>query len=157
MNLSQFKSVWEKEGKDPVKVIELFMQAVLEYEKDQEKGAYMISYLIPKDDCVENSDSPTGLVPNPRGAGYYLKQMLKDPNIVRSYVGGTPKNKYEIDEKNLKLKVVKKEIQGDRARIVIKSAGKDSPTPVKLRLEDGYWKIESGSISSIATGVKKPE
>jgi len=31
MNLSQFKSVWEKEGKDPVKVIELFMQAALEY------------------------------------------------------------------------------------------------------------------------------
>lgn len=156
MNLKEFEKVWKRDGKDPVKVIRLFMEAMLVYEKNQKTGAYMISYLIPEDDCVKDSDSPTGLVPNPRGVGYSLKQMLKNPDIIRSYIGGTPGNEYKIDPKNLKLKVISKDISGNKAKVVIKSAGKDNPTPLTLKQENGYWKISAG-ISSIATGVRPPK
>jgi len=155
MNLKEFEKLWKANANDPVKVIELFMSAMLVYEKNQRNGAYMISYLLPKDDCIKDRRSPTGLVPNPRGVGYMLNQMLKNPNIVRSYIGGTPENGYRVDPKSVKLNVVLKEISSNRAKVVIQSAGKDNPTPISLKIEDGCWKISSG-ISSIATGVKPP-
>ena len=156
MDLKDFEKLWKTSAKDPVKVIELFMIAALEYEKDQKVGSYMVSYLIPKKECMEDARSPTGLVPYPNGVGYMLKQTLKNPNIVRSYIGGTPKNGYKIDPSDIKLTVVSKEINGDWAKVVIQSAGKDFPTPITLKMEDGNWKIYSG-ISSIATGVRPPK
>lgn len=155
VKLAKFKKTWESKGKDPIEIVKLFMNAVLAHEKDQKNGGYMVSYLIPKEDCVRDNESPSGLMPNPRGVKYFLDQMGKKPNIVRSYCGGTPKNGYKIDASNISLNIKEKEISGNEAKIVIQSSGKDFPTPLTLKKDDrGYWRI-SGGISSLATGVKK--
>jgi len=155
MKLVEFRKTWETKGKNPIEVVKLFFDAVLAYEKDQNSGGYMVSYLIPEEDCVKSNESPSGLMPNPKGVKYFLDQMAKKPNVVRSYCGGTPKNGYKIDEGRISLKIKEKKISGNKAKIVIQSAGKDFPTPLALKKDSkGYWKL-SGGISSIATGVKK--
>lgn len=155
MKLDEFQKTWETEGKNPVEIVKLFLNEVLAYEKDQESGGFMVSYLIPEEDCVENKASPSGFIPNPRGVKYFLDQMAKRPNVVRSYCGGTPENGYKIDEGRISLNIKEKKISGNKAKIVIQSAGKDFPTTLALKKDSkGYWKL-SGGISSIATGVKK--
>ncbi len=156
MDMNSFLDLWNKAKSDPVKVIELFMRAILECEKNKKKGLIMLSYVLHTDRCVKSSESPSGFLPNPRGVGFYIDQMLRKPNIVRSYIGGAPENGYSIDESNIKITVVSAVVQGDEAKVIIKSSGKDFPTPIKLKFEEGAWKIFEG-VSSIATGVKPPK
>lgn len=154
MDLNEFLALWESARDDPVRVIELFLRAILVCEKDRELGEQMISYLLHPDRCDKDPNSPSGYRPNRIGVGFYIDQLLRRPEIVRSYLGGTPENDYRIDESNIKVEVVSVEKKNDVARVVIRSSGKDFPTPIILKYVDGAWRIYEG-ISSLATGVRK--
>ena len=114
----------------------------------------MISYLLHPDRCIKDPNSPSGYRLNTSGVGFYIDQFMRKPAIVRSYLGGVPEKNYEIDESNIKLSIVSVDKSGDTARVVVKSSGKDFPTPVILKHTNDGWKIYEG-ISSLATGVKK--
>ncbi|MHA1380099.1 MAG: DUF6935 domain-containing protein [Candidatus Helarchaeota archaeon] len=155
-DFKEFKEIFDEKGKDPREVILLYCIAALEYANGNDDGKYMATLCIPTTFLRKDSGSPSGWTMDMKGELYYLDQIRKHPENVKSYLGGTPANGYQIDEDNLELNIIKEGIEKDKkALIVIQSAGKDFPTPIELKKnKHGYWKIFKGT-SSIATGVKK--
>ena len=73
-----------------------------------------------------------------------------------SYLGGTPGNHYEP---NYAHQVTEDKTykgghrEADKAKVFIRSGGKDMPTPVSLAKNNaGFWKLKE--FSSIYTGIK---
>ncbi|NVM03887.1 MAG: hypothetical protein HWN67_16265 [Candidatus Helarchaeota archaeon] len=150
----EFKEMFDEKGTDPREVILLYCIAALEYANGNDDAKYMATLVLPKNYCHKDPASPSGLTIDIKGELYFLNHIREHPNNVKSYLGGTPDNNYELDEDNLELKIIKEGIEKKKALIVIQSAGKDMSTPVELKKNrDGYWKIFKGT-SSIATGVK---
>ncbi len=154
-NFKEFKEIFDEKGKDPREVILLYCIAALEYASGNEDGKYMATLCLPTTFMQEDPGSPSGYTIDERGELYYLDQIKKRPQIIKSYLGGTPDNGYEIDEDNLSLNIVQEGIEKDqKALIILQSSGKDFNTPMELmKNKSGYWKIFKGT-SSIATGVK---
>ncbi|MHA1301075.1 MAG: DUF6935 domain-containing protein [Candidatus Helarchaeota archaeon] len=153
-NFKDFKKLFEEKGTDPREVILLYCIAALEYANGNEEGKYMATLCLPKTFLHEDPGSPSGYTMDDKGELYYLNQIRNRPQIVKSYLGGTPQNGYQINEDKLELNIIKEGFDGKNARIVIKSAGKDNPTPIELKQNKyGYWKIFQGT-GSIATGVR---
>ncbi len=152
----KFKSEWEKDSGTPEETIMYYIIAALNLEKDRKLGEAMMTVVVSKKDLVEDSKSPSGYKLRRTGSGYYIGQFLKDKNIARSYVGGTPENDYEISKNNLVMSVVKVIDRNEKTKkIFIQSGGKDNPTPVTLKMNrHGQWKLVE--YSSICTGVKPP-
>ena len=152
-SFNEFKKEFEEKAKDPRYTVFLYCIACLEYAKGNKDGEYMATLTLPKNDLNVSPGSPSGFT-LARTERYMLDQIKSRPRIIKSYLGGTPKNGYQIDEGNLELDIINDNIQDDRGSIIIQSAGKDNPTPLKLaKNNQGIWKITSGT-SSIATGVK---
>jgi hypothetical protein len=152
-SFSKFKNEWEKNAGDPENTIMYYLIAALNIEKDQDLADAMMTVVVSKDDSLEDGSSPSGRKLG-RSAKYYVGQFLKNKNIARSYVGGTPENDYKISKDSLTMTVVKTENQSKGVKIFIQSGGKDMPTPVYLRKNNsGQWKLTN--YSSICTGVKK--
>ncbi len=150
----EFKEMFDEKGTDPREVILLYCIAALEYANGNDDGKYMATLCLPKNFCHKDPGSPSGFTIDIKGELYFLNQVREHPNNIKSYLGGTPDNNYEIDEDNLKLHIIKEGIEKNKALIIIQSAGKDNPTPVELKKnKHGYWKIFKGT-GSIATGVK---
>ena len=148
-----FKSEWAKDARKPEKAIMYYLIAALNIEKDPELAEAMMTVVVSKIDCLDDGSSPSGLKLG-RSAKYYIGQFKKNPNIARSYVGGTNTNKYKYSKSNLTMTVVRKEKQAKGLKIFIQSGGKDLATPVHLRENaQGQWKLTN--YSSICTGVKK--
>jgi len=153
-DLDTFISKWNQVSSDPYGVIMLYLMAALNIEKNPEEAENMMTVIVSKRDCLEDNESPTNLRLG-RSAGYFLKRFQENPNIARSYLGGSPENEYRVDESNLELTVVREEEINERLKIFIKSRGKDFLTPVQVQKNrDNQWKLVE--YSSICTGVKKP-
>jgi hypothetical protein len=152
-SFSKFKSEWEKDAGKPENTIMYYITAALNIEKDPALADAMMTVVVSKRDCIEDEESPSGLKLG-RSAKYFLGQFMKNRNIARSYVGGTPENNYKIDKDKLILTVTKKQEHGKGLKIFIDSGGKDMDTPVQLQKNnDGQWKLTE--YSSICTGVRR--
>lgn len=152
-SFSKFKSEWEKDAGKPENTIMYYLIAALNIEKDADLGEAMMTVVVSKRDCMESGGSPSGFKLRP-SAKYFIGQFKRNPNIARSYVGGTYKNGYKYDKNNLTMTVVKKQEHGKGLKIFIDSGGKDMDTPVQLQQNNsGQWKLIE--FSSIATGVRK--
>jgi hypothetical protein len=153
-DLDEFISKWNHVSSDPYKVIMLYLLAALNIEKNLDEAENMMTVIVSKKDCLEDNESPTGLTLG-RSAGYFLRRFQDNPNIARSYLGGSPENNYQVNESNLELTVLREEEINERLKIFIKSKGKDFLTPVQVQKNrDNEWKLVE--YSSICTGVKKP-
>jgi len=85
---------------------------------------------------------------------YLLDHMKEDPNIPKSYLGGTTDNGYSSSYDNEIIALPQSKKGEKESKIFIQSGGKDNPTPVQLKKNKfGIWKLFN--TSSIATGVKK--
>lgn len=162
MNFQEFKKRWDKEGKEPLGSIKLFLIGVIEHVNGNKEGKKMIALTIPKN-YLKTDGTP--------GRNAYLDQFEQKPRAAYSYLGGTPENdyKYSIDNDLVVGKQSKKSIgdiltkpfgkllksKGENSvKIFIESGGKDFDSPVKLRKNnEGYWKLFN--VGSLATGVKK--
>lgn len=152
-SFSKFKSSWEKDAGKPENSIMYYLMAALMIEKDPKLADAMMTVVVSKRDCLESGSSPSGLKLG-KSSKYYIGQFKKNPNIARSYVGGTNTNKYKYSKINLTMTVDRKEKQAKGVKIFIQSGGKDLATPVSLRENSsGQWKLTN--YSSICTGVKK--
>nr|KXH72197.1 MAG: hypothetical protein AM325_01615 [Candidatus Thorarchaeota archaeon SMTZ1-45] len=152
-SFSKFKSDWEKDVGKPENTIMYYLIAALNIEKNPDLADAMMTVVVSKKDCVEDSGSPSGLKLG-RSAKYFVGQFQKNKNIARSYVGGTPQNGYKIDNNHLIMTVTKKQEHGKGLKIFIDSGGKDMDTPVQLQKNNaGQWKLTE--YSSICTGVRK--
>ncbi len=152
-SFSKFKSEWEKDAGKPENTIMYYLIAALNIKKDPKLADQMMTVVVSKKHCIEDSSSPTGLKLG-RSAKYYIGQFQHNENIARSYVGGNPANNYRIDKDKLVMTVVKKDEYGKGLKIFIDSEGKDFDTPVQLRKNNsGQWKLIE--YSSICTGVQK--
>ncbi len=157
-SFDKFKAAWEKDAGEPENTIFYYIIALLNIERDKKIAAAMMSILVHKDQTKEDLMSPSGrgLL---RTQAYFLFHTKENPDVPRSYLGGTPENDYEIDTKALKMTVLKiqerKPKRGPiQAKVWIKSAGKDNPTPTSLACnKHGQWKILE--CSSIITGVRE--
>ena len=130
-----------------------YLIAALNIEKDPKLADQMMTVLVSKKHCIEDSGSPSGLKLR-RSAKYFIGQFKKNKNIARSYVGGTPQNGYKFDKDNLVMTVTKKQEYGKGLKIFIDSGGKDMDTPVQIAANaQGQWKLLE--YSSICTGVRK--
>ncbi|MBD3187950.1 hypothetical protein GF325_14025 [Candidatus Bathyarchaeota archaeon] len=151
-----FKSEWEKVASDPVQSVLFFINAAYVYLKDRKTGDAMVTILIPTPYLNKDPSSPSGFRLNPKGDGYLLMHMAEDGNIVKSYMGGTDKNNYEIDEDEFEMHVVGLGVDERSATVIIQSGGKHFNSPVNLkRNNDDQWKLFN--ISNIATGVRETE
>ena len=152
-SFSKFKSSWEKDAGKPENSIMYYLMAALMVEKDPKLAEAMMTVVVSKRDCLESGSSPSGLKLG-KSAKYYIGQFKKNPNIARSYVGGTNTNNYKYSKSNLTMTVDRKEKQAKGVKIFIQSGGKDLATPISLRENaKGQWKLTN--YSSICTGVKK--
>ncbi|MFW9768212.1 MAG: DUF6935 domain-containing protein [Candidatus Thorarchaeota archaeon] len=152
-SFSKFKSAWEKDAGKPENTIMFYLIAALNVEKDPDLGEAMMTVVVSKRDCMESGDSPSGFKLRP-SAKYFVGQFKRNPNIARSYVGGTYKNGYKYDKNNLTMTIVSKKEHGKGLKIFIDSGGKDLDTPVQVaQNSSGQWKMIE--FSSIATGVRK--
>ncbi|MBN2230529.1 MAG: hypothetical protein JW779_13155 [Candidatus Thorarchaeota archaeon] len=149
----KFKAAWEKDAGKPENTIMYYLIAALNVEKDPKIAEAMMTVVVSKKDCLEDTSSPSGLILG-RSASYYIGQFQGNKNIARSYVGGTNTNNYKINNKALTMTVVSKQEHGKGVKIFIQSGGKDLGTPVQLaQNNEGQWKLTN--YSSICTGVKK--
>lgn len=158
-SLEAFQEAAKKEMKKPEGSLKMLVGALMTIETDVKLASQMLTLLVSKKDLVVDKKSPTGFKVNP--AIKRLVDNLKFKKYVaKSYAGGTPENGYQCDIENIKLNILKNQcvIEEDKAKLMVKSGGKDSPTPIKLAINnEGLWKIPgSGNLSSMTTGVKKP-
>ncbi|MHA1681478.1 MAG: DUF6935 domain-containing protein [Promethearchaeota archaeon] len=153
--MTDWKELFEELSKNPLGTIEFIIRATILAETDEKLAEQVLAFAFPKNENVEDMSSVSGYKISRNGNGYYLNQLLKNPNIIRSYGGANHENGYsDFDINNIKITVVKQDISEKEAKIVIKSGGKDNPTPVKLKKnKDGQWKM-FGGYSSMATGVR---
>jgi len=155
-DFDEFKAEWEKIAGDPRQTVFFFLIAVYNYMTDQKLGENMATIPLAKTFLLTSTESPTGFKINQRGDGFLMEHMRESPRIINSYLGGTPKNNYEIDPENIDMHLVGEIIEGTDAVIKIQSGGKDLDSPVSLRKnKDGQWKLFG--FSSIATGVQQTE
>ena len=109
-SFSKFKSSWEKDAGKPENSIMYYLMAALMVEKDPKLADAMMTVVVSKRGCIESGSSPSGLKLG-KTAKYYIGQFKKNPNIARSYVGGTNTNNYKYSKSNLTMTVVRKEQQ----------------------------------------------
>ena len=154
-SFKKFKSAWEKDAGKPENSIMYYLIAALNLEKSKELGAAMMTVVISKKHCSEDSSSPSGLKLG-LSAKYFVGQFLESKNNARSYVGGTNKNDYKIDKKALRLKIVRTVDHGKGLKMFVHSGGRDNPVPCQLmKNSSGEWKLTE--YSSFCMDVKKPK
>lgn len=153
-DVDSYYTKWNEISSDPYKVILLYLNAALQIEKNPKVAENMMTIVVSKKDCQEDNTSPTNLRLGHSAKNFHSK-FEENPNIARSYLGGSPDNNYTIDESNLELLIVREAEDNERLKIFIKSQGKDLATPVQVQKNrNGQWKLVE--YSSICTGVKKP-
>jgi hypothetical protein len=152
-SFSEFAQSWEKDAGKPENTIMYYLIAALNIEKDPKLADQMMTVIVSKKHCLEDSGSPSGLKLG-RSAKYFIGQFKKNKNIARSYVGGSPENGYRFNKDKLVMTITKKQEHGKGLKIFIDSGGKDMDTPVQLaQNSSGQWKLIE--YSSICTGVRK--
>lgn len=168
--LQDFQNRFTVQGKAPKDAIRLLFTALLELEKDPKLAEYMVTVVYNGKKMTADTSSPTGFSLGSSDR-FILDQMRQRPEIVHSYLGGTPDKNYmnfDATANNIEFPPNGTLINGLRVdntlegnaegRIYIKSKGKDLPTPIRMeRNNQGLFKIDPSSVSSVATGVRQAE
>lgn len=166
--LQDFQKRFEVEGKSPKGAIRMLFMALLELEKNPKLAGVMVTAVYNGKKMTADSSSPTGFSIGSSDR-FILDQLRQRPEIAHSYLGGTPDKNYEnfhASGNTMNFPPTGALIGGVRVnntlegnaegQIYIKSNGKDIATPLRLeRNNQGLFKIDPSSVSSVATGVKQ--
>ena len=149
MNFAEFEKMWNEQAKTEEGAVKMYILASIEYCEGNKDAKKMAALTLPKN-YLNQSGMPLS------SEQYRLDHMKEDPNIPKSYLGGTPDNGYSWDP-NYTITALPQSKKGEKeSKIFIQSGGKDNPTPVQLKKNKfGIWKLFN--VSSVATGVKRIE
>lgn len=168
--LQDFQNRFTVQAKAPKDAIRLLFIALLELEKNPRLAEYMVTVVYNGKKMTADASSPTGFSLGSSDR-FILNQMRQRPEIVHSYLGGTPdKNYMNFDATANTIEFppngavingirVNNTLEGNaEGQIYIKSKGKDLPTPIRMeRNNQGLFKVDPSSVSSVATGVRQAE
>ena len=151
-DLVAFKALWERHADDPAKGPFLCLLAAYEYvHGNKSKGESMLTVTL--SDVWKDPKSPTGFKLSVSDRTLF-EQIAESPQIVDSYLGGTPNNDYRVDPTHLVMTVLSEGHDKDWCTVTIQSAGKAFSTPCNMGKDGtGRWKLLQ--IASMATGIQK--
>ncbi|TFF84821.1 hypothetical protein EU523_01150 [Candidatus Heimdallarchaeota archaeon] len=154
-----FKKSWEKNASDPIQSVYHFLIGAYNYLQDKQLGEEMLTLVLSTKHNKKDKSSASGFRLGPSNKRL-IGELMKDENIIKSYLGGTYEKDYEdFNEKKPVMQYLytrEDEAQKDKyLSIFIQSGGKDLPTPVSLgKNNEGQWKVVE--FSSVSTGCRKP-
>ncbi len=167
--LAAFESEFKTVATTPKGSVKCLFKALATLEDDLELGKAMLTIVFDSRKITEDSSSPTGFKLG-NSELFLVDQIVKKPQIVHSYIGGSVAANYaDHDKVNLPLSFPAEdtvvsglkvdnsaEVEGaTEGRVYVQSNGKDIPTPINMaKNSSSLWKVTPTSISSIATGVK---
>ena len=143
----EFSALPQNDLSKPENTCALFLIALELYIKDKDAGIAAVNGLR-----------------GPRLLNNYDIQFLRDRLRDKTYLplayfeGASPENNYTPKEP-LTLEVLPdsrpQDVEEGYIRIFLKTAGADSPRPIKLRQKDGLWYL--WEYSSILSGIRIPQ
>lgn len=143
----EFSALPQNDLSKPENTCALFLIALELYIKDKDAGIAAVNELR-----------------GPRALSNYDIQFLRDRLRDKTYLplayfeGASPENNYTPKEP-LTLDVLPdsrpQDIEEGYIRMFLKTAGADSPRPIKLRQKDGLWYL--WEYSSILSGIRIPQ
>lgn len=141
--------------RDAKGTVNLFLRVLHSLSTDEKAAREALPLFLPKPSLKADPRQKSGFAVG-MSDEYYVAELVKKPQIMRSYFGGTPENGYVPDDA-FELKFVDGKptvIEEKEAKIFVFSLGKDFPTPIGLKRNgEGIWKVFNWS--SVATGVKQ--
>ena len=142
----EFSALPQNDLSKPENTCAMFLLALALYLKDCDAGVAALNTLR-----------------DPRPLGNYDIQFLRDRLRGKSYLplayfdGATPTNNY-VPTTPLTLEVIAdsrpQDIEEGYLRLFLKTAGADSPRPIKLRQKGDFWYL--WEYSSILSGIRIP-
>ena len=171
MNLIPFQTRFAELGKSPQGALHMLFEALVTLQDDIALAEQQAALVFNGQQLYRQADAPSGWdVGN--SVRFLLQQLKAKPHIVASYLGGTPQQHYrdaDLIQLPLNYPAENSLIGGIRVKqsamveganegqLTILSSGKDLPTVIYLaKNARGLWKIDTRSLSNIATGVKAP-
>lgn len=143
----EFSALPQNDLSKPENTCALFLIALELYIKDKDAGIAAVNVLR-----------------GPRSLSNYDIQFLRDRLRDKTYLplayfeGAVPENNYTPTEP-LTLEVLPdsrpQDVEEGYIRMFLKTAGADSPRPIKLRQKDGLWYL--WEYSSILSGIRIPQ
>ena len=152
-DFDEFKAEWEQNATDAAQTVLFFMIGAYHYAQgDTKKGEAMVTVVYPEKDLLKDPKSPSGFKLTNQDRNF-MDHLAEQPDIVNSYLGGTPGNGYQIDVNHLVLTVTHEGFDNDWGTVTVQSGGKDFSTPMNVGKDaEGRWKVLE--IAVMATGVK---
>jgi len=156
-----YRKRFEDRGTDPEQVVHLFVEGLLEIERDRELAEQLLCVVIASNQLSADPRAPSGF--RLSRADQTMNRIGANPNIARSLAGGTPGADYgDVDLARFALdKAYSSRTQGigypadGKAKFFVACGGADSPRPIQLaRNKHGHWKVIEWS--SLTVGVKPP-
>ncbi len=142
----EFSAMPQNDLSKPENTCVMFLLALALYLKDSDAGVAALNTLR-----------------GPRPLSNYDIQFLRDRLCGKSYLplayfgGATPENNY-VPSTPLTLEVIAdsrpQDIEEGYLRLFLKTAGADSPRPIKLRQKGDFWYL--WEYSSILSGIRIP-
>ena len=168
-NFDGFKAEYQKQATTPRGAAHMLFEALVAGLEQPDHAESYLTLVLRSDELSVSATSPTGYVLGGTSK-FMLQQIQAKPHIVYSYIGATPETDYQnwnpaswqidVPEHGSTVGQIVVDNSAEKpdaatGRIYVRSAGKDSPTPINMdRNRDGVWKIQNSSLSNLATGVK---
>lgn len=150
---TELKEAYDKNAGDPDEVLLLFMNALLLIEENKDEGYAAGAYMSRSNDQWKDPEGPTGVKPS-QAASEGFNRMRDNPTYARSYAGGEPTDYKLTEPEKIVLEIKETRENSDtETKFFIWSSGKDSASPITLRLANGKWYVDEWS--SLQTGVRK--
>ena len=168
-DLAAFQTRYLQQAKTPRGAAQMLLDALVNGVQHPEQAEAYLTVVLRSDQLESSAQSPTGYSLGASGK-FMLQQMQTRPEIIYSYVGGTPDKDYQNwSQSSRQLSfpahgamvgqiVVDNSAEQPGAstgRLYVSSSGRDTPVPINMdRNRDGIWKIQTSSLGNLAAGVK---
>ncbi len=146
MNFTEIREIWKSKCRgEPESAIEVYIMGVILYETNETEGKAACSLVLNSNLTIIDEKIEVIDIDINQKEKQIIENLKKNPSIIRSYIK-------DPSESTLFLR--KKEVARSRAKILIKSSLKKTPTTFFLVKDDaGYWKIVEGT-SSLLKDIK---
>lgn len=167
--LTAFQTRFQQQGKTPRGAARMLFEALVNGAQRPEQAENYLTVVLRSDELETSSNSPTGYSLSATGK-FMLQQFQARPEIIYSYIGGTPDKDYKNwNQSSLQLSIPEQSAMAGQividnsaeasgattGKLYVSSSGRDTPVPINMDINrDGVWKIQTSSLGNLAAGVK---